>query len=505
MRHRALVISLLLGGSLNASAQETFLVNFDSVQAAHGAIAYAVKEVSDGYLVFGQEISHDSTAHIHVFVRKLDHSGTIVGEHEYSDDGSRHLNIAYIDPVCVDPNGGFTASVTSFSDTSNYDNRMSIYRFGEEGDTLATHAVIQNIPPADSNSINTYRTIAVSSGGYVTVGFWAAAGFPTMGWVVRTNADLDTLWTRTITTPTDFNYALGITEFFDGGFLITGYRTSAEDKSFLIRTDSLGNQLWRRDYGAYASVNGAVRMTLDSNIVTWSEYKVEFLPFYYQQMMLTKWDSAGSIIWQKKSHYGYYSHTDDLEVLPSGGYICCGSSNYHGVLARFDANGDSLWSRYFEPFDNDDPDQLYDVNPTSDGGFVLCGYGFQDWDDPHPNLATIYVVKTDSFGCVVPGCQNVGVQEYELGLQDRLVVAPNPAADRVNLELALPAGYATTGAVSVVVFDATGREMLREKVEHNGVVLSHTLHVAGWPPGLYHLHLADEKKWLAGAKVVVER
>jgi hypothetical protein len=59
--------------------------------------------------------------------------------------------------------------------------------------------------------------------------------------------------------------------------------------------------------------------------------------------------------------------------------------------------------------------------------------------------------------------------------------------------------------VSVVVFDATGREMLREKVEHNGVVLSHTLHVAGWPPGLYHLHLADEKKWLAGAKVVVER
>jgi len=505
MRVRPIVIGLALGIGFPASAQETFLINFDSIQDGHGALSTAVEEVADGYLVFGQQFSHDSTGSIHVYVRKIGLDGHFILEREYAYGDPRHFNIGYIDPVCIDPNGGFTASVPSYSDTSSYDNHMTLYRFDEEGDTLTTHEVIRHAPPADSIVMNTYQTIPVSGGGYATVGFFAQDSFPTMGWLVRTDADLDTLWTRTITTPDGFNYALGIAEFYDGGFLVTGYRlmSGGQDDSFLIRTDSLGHQLWRREYGGYASVNGAVRMTLDSNIVTWSEYKEEFLPLYYQQMMLTKWDSAGSIIWQKKSHYGY-SYTYDIEALPNGGFVCSGASDNRGVLALFDANGDSLWSRYYIAFSNEHTNLLYDVNPTSDGGFILCGYGFQHWDDPHPNLATIYVVKTDSFGCVVPGCQNVGVQEYELGLQERLRVAPNPAADRVNLELELPAGYATTGAVSVVVFDATGQEVEREKVEHDGAVLSHTLRVADWQPGLYHVHLADEKKWLAGAKVVVE-
>ena len=507
MNTRVLIAGFLLGGGMYASAQETFLINFDSIQNGHGALSTAVEEVADGYLVFGQQFSHDSTGSIHIYVRKIGLDGHFILEREYAYGDPRHFNIGYIDPVCVDPNGGFTASVSSYSDTSSYDNRMTLYRFDEQGDTLATHELIRHIPPADSIAINTFQTIPVSSGGYMTVGFFAVDSFPTKGWMVRTDVDLDSLWTRTITTPEGFNYALGAAEYFDGGFLITGYRLLpyVQDNSFLIRTDSLGNQLWRREYGEKASVNGAVRMTLDSNIVTWSEYKEEQLPLDYQQMMLTKWDSTGSIIWQKKSHYGYYSHTKDMEVLADGGYVCSASLTYLGVLARFDENGDSLWSRYYEAFDdNGQSDLLYDVNPTSDGGFILCGYGFQYLDDPHPYLATIFVVKTDSFGCVVPGCQNVGVQEYELGLQERLHVAPNPAKDRVSLELEVPAAYVLNGPVSVIVFDATGREVLRENAEHNSALLTHTLHVADWPPGLYHLHLADQCKWLAGAKVVVE-
>ena len=504
MNRRVLSIGFLALG-VCAQGQETFLVNFDSIQNGHPGAAFSVKEVPNGYLAFGQQQSNDGTDKVHVFVRKLSSQGNLVQELEYFPGDTFNLEILSIDPIAaVDPAFSFLGVVTKLSEETP-ERALSLFKFDSQGDTLFTQEFM-HYPPIDSTVLTARQIHALSSGGYAMVGAIDPIDIRAKALLVRLGPDGDTLWTRTYGNDSTLNEAYGFVEYYDHGFLITGYRLMSyvQDNSFLIRTDSLGHQTWRREYGNKASVHGAVRMTLDSNIVTWSEYKEEQLPFYWQSMMLTKWDSAGSVIWQRKSHYGYYSGAYDIEVLPDGGFICSGASNYAGVLARFDMNGDSLWSRSFEAFDGDDPDFLMDVTPTSDGGYILCGVGYQDWDDPHPGLATTYVVKTDSFGCVVPGCQNVGVQEYELGLQDRLHVAPNPANERVSLELELPAEYVLNGPVSVIVFDATGREVLRESVGHNGVLLSHTLHVAGWPPGLYHLHLADQCKWLAGAKVVVE-
>jgi hypothetical protein len=117
----------------------------------------------------------------------------------------------------------------------------------------------------------------------------------------------------------------------------------------------------------------------------------------------------------------------------------------------------------------------------------------------------MFVIKTDSFGCVVPGCQSVGVLEYELGLQESLVVAPNPAHGQVNFTLQLPEGYAINGTVQAVLLDATGRQVAEQVVERNGGLVSHSFTLSpAFPPGLYFLHVKDQRKWLAGGKVVVE-
>jgi len=240
----------------------------------------------------------------------------------------------------------------------------------------------------------------------------------------------------------------------------------------------------------------------DGHIVTWSEYRELAWPSYWQQMMLTKWDANGGIVWQKRSHYNYYSSTTDFEVLPDGSFIGTGSMVGEGTIAKFSPTGDSLWSRNYDVCHADH--QLYDVEPTSDGGFVLCGRGDQNNLDPTPGLETIYVIKTDSLGCVVPGCHLVGVQEFEISLQEHLSIWPNPATEHVRLELELPPGYRPTGAVQAVLLDASGRELLREAVRLNGAVLSHLLPLTPFSPGLYHLHLADGKRWLAGGNLLVE-
>ena len=498
-----LALVLLTGGQL-ASGQSTFLVRLDSVQDTHTGIAWAVKEVADGYLVFGQQYSHDSTGRIHVFVRKLDLQGHFLHEREFFYGDTCNVEIQEIDPITIDIGGSFVGTMTR-SSSIPYELSFMLFEFDTNGDSLESHSVL-NTSPFDSLTVTIRQTRTTRDDGYVMVGGHTPVNMLTKAMLLRTNAEGDTLWMQRYGADEAFNTAMGTAEFWDGGFLLTGVRFQSfvQDDCFLIRTDSLGNQLWRREFGEDASVSGAVRMTPDSNIVTWSEFKEDAWPNYWQQALLTKWDSAGSIIWQKKSHFGYNTVTMDIEVLPDNGFVCSGTSNYQALLARFDANGDSLWSRAYDAYDGPVLDVFYDVTPTSDGGFVLCGYGQQDVDDPYPGMKVMFIVKTDSFGCVVPGCQNVGVQEYELGLQDRLRVAPNPASERVNLELELPAAYVLNSPVSVIVFDAAGREVLRETVPHSGALLSHTLHVTDWPPGLYHLHLADQCKWLAGAKVVVE-
>ncbi|CAN5335323.1 hypothetical protein BH09BAC5_BH09BAC5_26530 [soil metagenome] len=92
---------------------------------------------------------------------------------------------------------------------------------------------------------------------------------------------------------------------------------------------------------------------------------------------LVRVDSLGLVMWQK-----YYTGNNvdifrSIKQLPDSGYIIAGYSNsagthggYDGWVMRTDKNGDSLWSKMIG---TSNWDFFYDVAPTYDGGFVLCG------------------------------------------------------------------------------------------------------------------------------------
>ena len=493
-------IAVIGAGTLGVPAQTGFIVHFDSLQDGKGGSGRSIVEVDGGYLLFSHQVSPDGSGKTHLFVRKLNAQGLLVAEQEHTNGDPRHYAFGYIAPVCPLDTGGFASAVLEGSD---YWAETWLYRFNQNGDTT-DRKLITTYPPADSITHFIRQTRQTQDGGFLMAGFYHEPGIKTRAYLIRIDAEGDTTWTQYYgPTSGQTTAATGVAEYVDGGALLTGYRLipGTPHPSFLIRTNAQGDQLWLRYYGERSSPNGAVRVLPDGHIVTWSEYRELAWPSYWQQMMLTKWDANGGIVWQKRSHYNYYSSTTDFEVLPNGTFIGTGSMVGEGTITKFSPTGDSLWSRNYDVFHSDH--QLYDVEPTSDGGFVLCGRGDQNNLDPTPGLETIYVIKTDSLGCVVPGCHLVGVQEYEVSLQERLRLWPNPATDHVRLELELPPGYRPTGAVQAVLLDASGREVLRETVRLNGTVLSHLLPLTPFAPGLYHLHLADEKRWLAGGNVVV--
>ncbi len=488
-----------------------FIKHFDLEQNGRGGRALSVREVPGGFLLFCQQQSDDGTANDHLFTRLLDGSGTQVIEREFCVGVDREFLLGTIpfDPVATCSDGNFAAAVWTFGE--DYGTGIRLFTFNENGDTVSTRSVT-HYAYSDSVSLGCDQMRQCLDGGFFIVG----GIYPYMvqpahlrAFLIRTDPLGDTLWTAQFHPDPDVSYgARAVIEYDDGGAIILGYRHPGfvEDNSFILRTDALGNEIWVRYFGAETNGDfGALRVNSVGEVVTWTPYYDDtFQNQYWGQFMLTKWNADGDIVWQQRSHYGYDYYTSDLAILPDNSIIAVGKHVQGAQLMKFSPEGDSLWTRTYLAFPSGDDHLLFDVQATSDGGFVAAGSCQQYFGDPTPTLITEWVVKTDSLGCVVPGCQNVGVQEYEIGLQEQLVLSPNPANDRLTFQLPLPNGFALEGKSRVVILDAQGRAVLEQSVTASNSELNGLLDVGELPSGLYYFHMRDQRRWLAGGKVVVE-
>jgi hypothetical protein len=182
-----------------------------------------------------------------------------------------------------------------------------------------------------------------------------------------------------------------------------------------------------------------------------------------------------------------------------------------GCLLKLDSNRDSLWRRTYSYYNNPPEIQfaafakhyLLDSKPTPDGGFVCSGWIEQQQQDPNPFLKTPWLFKVDSLGCLEPGCQEVGVSEIVIGLQNTMSVYPNPASSIANIAFSFPSDYAPPKNSELVVIDMQGREVLRQSVTMFGK--SNTtieLDVAKLPGGMYTVHWVSGNAWLDSISLI---
>jgi len=88
-------------------------------------------------------------------------------------------------------------------------------------------------------------------GGFV-VGGWTMSNpdSSTRIWLIKTDANGDTLWTRTIDSSSGFAEGGPIEQLDDGGYVIAGFCINgAFTDVYLIRTDSFGDTLWTKTFG----------------------------------------------------------------------------------------------------------------------------------------------------------------------------------------------------------------------------------------------------------------
>jgi len=408
----------------------------------------------------------------------------------------------------------------------------------------------------------------IPGGGYIVGGASEATDGSDEVYLMRFDANGDTLWTRVFGDPTLNRFWIGyqVKRAPNGDFLIVGNTDqNGPFNAFVLRTDDQGNELWRRIYAYNPSSVGGIgsigfadggdlftggtrrsepgnsehwvqRLRANSDVIwqttwggSWSEgaTQIETLmdghiyvisgrgyapEFSLMRPYLAKLDSTdGSIIWEHE--YGPAAITTLLfagKETPTGDLIACGvtyaEQGQKGLLLRTTSEGDSLWMRsyyYQDEVISNGQGRFYDVLPTPDGGFIAAGAVYNPVQAPNPPgySQDTWVVKVDADGCIVPGCNGVGITEQATNLKDALTIFPNPVAQggSITIALDLPPSVAND-QLQLSVVAADGHLVLQQRMQGS----SEQLPTTNWASGLYHMHISSGTKWLTGGKLVVE-
>ncbi|MCK4307994.1 T9SS type A sorting domain-containing protein, partial [candidate division WOR-3 bacterium] len=210
---------------------------------------------------------------------------------------------------------------------------------------------------------------------------------------IRTDADGDTLWTKTYGgTHDDVGYS--VQECAGGGFIIAGETRSfgaGEYDVYLIRTDENGDTLWTKTYGGTSRDRG---------------YSVE------------ECASGGFII--------------------TGYTYSFGAGNCDVYLIRTDTDGDTLWTGIYG---GTDYDWGCSVQECANGGFIIAG----QTESFGAGYSAVWLIRISETG--VEEQKELRVESLELR------VFPNPCMGKALIKYGMP----EKADISLELYDITGR------------------------------------------------
>ncbi len=250
-----------------------------------------------------------------------------------------------------------------------------------------------------------------SDGGYVFVASAESSGTRPAGiWFIKTDANGETLWTRTYAG--EYGPSM-VEQTADGGYVISGntsYFSPGGADVLLIKSDSNGGLMWTSTWGgAGDDVGNSVQQTADGGYII----AANTMSFGAgsQDVWLIKTDSMGDTLWTRTFGGDSFEYAGSANQTPDGGYIVVGATTTPSdspavYLIKTDASGDTLWTRTFagRGWTAGQSGAL-----TRDGGYVIvgfCGSGLPD----------VYLAKTDSNGDTL-WTRSFGGSDFDLGLR----------------------------------------------------------------------------------------
>jgi hypothetical protein len=448
-------------------------VKFEKVYGGNGYdYGYSVTQAYDkGYVIAGATTSFGNGT-TDAYMLKVDSLGAIKWQRTF---GGINLEQAYSIKETADTNYIIAGFTNSFG-FGGYD--MYLIKTNRGGDTLWTKTY------GGTNWDFAYCAEPTSDGGYIMAGgtYSFGKGDEDM-YVVKLNANGDTLWTKTYG-GTEQDEAKSIIQTSDGGYLLTGFSKSLGETNgdiYTIKTNSMGDTIWTKKFGG-VEVDEAYDV-LENTVA--GEYLVagrsKSVGAGNFDGVIIRYSTTGTEIYVPT-----YGGTDDdgiqsIDLSANSRLASAGYTYTYGF-----GLGTSEFLLYVEnpfngfhsgTFGGNKMEKAYCVSSTKDNGYIMVGNSTS-----YSNLEHIYLVKLDSNGVSSANVDNLvtNINSFE-DANTSIYLYPNPASNELNISIE---AFPKNKKYTLTINDVLGREHISTFIETSSST-DHAINTSQLPSGVY--------------------
>jgi hypothetical protein len=422
----------------------------------------AAVELPDGSIVAA---GHCTDPFIKAFIVKTDANGNELWRKKYFDDIMKSFVCSDMKPT---PDGGFALFGYSQSGVTLLQNGFRLLKLNASGDYLWDK--FYPVSYSADTVCAAERLIVAPDGGFVMVGsnsFYLGLRLVGCGVAMKADALGNLLWQKNYGASDRFDYFLGVENDYGSGYVMCGYSESGPDSiqggdMLFVKTDENGNQTDIVFHGTMNTFDEAstIRKSNDGGFIVggaWGENGI--------QMSLIKLTAGLGFSWIQEYGVGEeYQYGCAANTSVNGHYLLAGwhiygsnPSNEHWFVVS-DGSGSMIWDITYRTLGLASLPRS--VEPTSDGGFLVCGI-----EETSPGISAMLLVR------IGPG--TTGVEDTEILADYKLMQNfPNPFNPSTTIE------YNITEQEQVIlkIYDAIGNEIttlvdgLKSKGRHSVVL-----------------------------------
>lgn len=221
-------------------------------------------------------------------------------------------------------------------------------------------------------------------------------------YLLKLSVNGDTLYTKTVGTDSTYERAYSSIITSDNNILVVGTIQSFSDgilNMLVIKMDHSGNIIWQKTFGGdVVEIGESVLETADNGfLITGETTSFGITTPFYSNVYFVRTDANGDSLWTR-----YYGNTwddfarsiiavDDNSYIVSGWYATNGAGVSDFYALRIQDNGDTVWTHLYGGFGYE---YSFDIVKTENDDFILIG----NTNSSGAGSYDIYLVNIDSSG-----------------------------------------------------------------------------------------------------------
>ncbi|MBL6944797.1 MAG: T9SS type A sorting domain-containing protein [Bacteroidales bacterium] len=471
-----------------------------------------VLEIEQGYLIPGGFDTEESSAFNKLGILVIDTLGNKLSVKIYGDE-TYSYNYSYTQGGFRRVNNNYYSVGMKRKYTSNWTNDNGIiYKFDNNLDTIWTKTIGDQQFPNDTNYQFRHFDV-LPNNDLIIAGNIIINGSTAKALLLKTDSLGNEQWRKYFYNG-PLNFGINVIQTPDGGFAIScrlwTFGLYGIAAPYIVKTDSLGNEQWRHYVYWNDQKHGPMYLQNSSDSTIIGAYYYSDVIEYpatdsYNRDAILKIDLEGNVIWDKKfGGYELNKRLMSMNITDQGkiivtGYTYSPFSHRVGYLLNCDNNGDSLWYREYDILKEYESNN-YLMGVTPTSEGGYIAVGNVLPYPPDTGNQDVWVIKVDSMGCESWDECWTGVKEdIAMRKAEELKIYPNPASFTINIFI--PKENESENH-TLSIFDLYGRKVKETEVPSNTSTIQ--INVSAWKSGLYTV-ISGYKRNISGrGKFVIQ-